>query len=53
LKNTKYLVTKSFGALLDIKFDEKKTVKINERVFNDLEFFVDNENKLDNTIYKK
>ena len=42
-----------FGALLDIKFNEKKTVKINERVFNDLEFFVDNDNKLDNTIYKK
>jgi len=42
-----------FGALLDIKFNEKKTVKINERVFNDLEFFVDNDNKLDNTIYGK
>ena len=43
-----------FSALIDLEFNnENKIVKVNERVYNDLEFFIDNENLTNNTIYNK
>ena len=43
-----------FSALIDLEFNnESQIVKVNERVYNDLEFFRDNENSSNNTIYNK
>ena len=42
-----------FNTLLDLDFKNKQIVKINDRVFTDLEFFMDNNNETSNSIYKK
>jgi DNA mismatch repair protein MutS len=42
-----------FTTLLDLDFKNKQIVKINDRVFTDLEFFLDNNNETNNSIYKK
>ena len=41
------------STLLQIKINNKEDVDINNRIFNDLEFFVDNNNQDVNTIYSK
>lgn len=41
------------STLLEIKINNKEDVDINNRIFNDLEFFVDNNNQDVNTIYSK
>ena len=43
-----------FSALIDLEFNnENQIVKVNERVYNDLEFFIDNDNLSNTTIYNK
>jgi DNA mismatch repair protein MutS len=43
-----------FSALIDLEFNnESQIVNVNERVYNDLEFFIDNDNSINNTIYNK
>ena len=41
------------SALLQIKIKNKSPVDINNRIFNDLEFFIDNNNETDGSIYNK
>ena len=41
------------STLLKIEIDNKSPVDINNRIFNDLEFFIDNNNGTDGSIYNK
>jgi len=53
VQSTKDMDCSIFETLLRIKDTSECSVTVSERAYNDLEFFVDNNNTEDNSVYKK